>query len=119
MAQKKLDELRRRLETAAGNSIKYDLEVLPGQSEAFFTRSEPLIEAMSGAVEAVTGRIPQLSTSGGTSDARYIKNVCPVIEFGLVGGTMHQVDERVPIADLTQLRDIYARFLTDFFAGER
>ena len=68
------------------------------------------------AIEAVTGRKPELSTSGGTSDARYIKDYCPVVEFGLVGQTMHMVDERVALSDLETLTTIYERFLADFFA---
>ncbi len=66
-------------------------------------------------MEAVTGRMPQLSTSGGTSDARFIKDYCPVVEFGLVGKTMHMVDERVALADLETLTDIYSRFLEEWF----
>jgi succinyl-diaminopimelate desuccinylase len=63
----------------------------------------------------VTGRTPQLSTSGGTSDARFIKNYCPVLEFGLVGQTMHQIDERTSLADLTTLTAIYRRILARYF----
>jgi succinyl-diaminopimelate desuccinylase len=63
----------------------------------------------------VTGRQPELSTSGGTSDARFIKDYCEVVEFGLVGQTMHQVDECVPVADLTQLTAIYRRILEQYF----
>jgi succinyl-diaminopimelate desuccinylase len=59
---------------------------------------------------------PELSTTGGTSDARFVKNHCPVVEFGLVGKTMHQVDENVPIEQITQLKSIYTRILTDYFA---
>ena len=62
---------------------------------------------MVGAVAEVTGRKPELSTSGGTSDARFIKDYCPVVEFGLVGQTMHQIDERVPVADLETLTTVY------------
>ena len=70
---------------------------------------------MSGAVEAVTGREPKLSTTGGTSDARFIKDYCPVVEFGLVGQTMHMVDERVAIADLETLTQIYETFISRWF----
>ena len=69
----------------------------------------------AGAVESVTGRRPELSTTGGTSDARFIKDVCPVAEFGLVGQTMHQINERVPVADLEMLAKIYATFLSNYF----
>ena len=65
----------------------------------------------------MTGIEPELSTSGGTSDARFFKGVCPVVEFGLVGDTMHQVDERAPVADLYALTEIYRGFLGRFFAG--
>ena len=84
-------------------------------SEVFITRDEKLIETLSGSIEAVTGRKPALSTSGGTSDARFIKDFCPVVEFGLVGKTMHMVDERVPVAQLEALTQIYRRFLEDWF----
>ena len=67
------------------------------------------------AVQRVTGRTPELSTSGGTSDARFIRSVCPVVEFGLVGSTMHQVDEMVPVADIAALADIYDLVLQQFF----
>jgi succinyl-diaminopimelate desuccinylase len=67
-------------------------------------------------VRAVTGRTPQLTTGGGTSDARFIHAYCPVIEFGLVSQTIHQVDERVPLADLEQLTRIYEKFIAGYFA---
>ena len=82
----------------------------------FLTRDEKLVATLSASVEAVTGRTPKLSTSGGTSDARFIKDYCPVVEFGLVGQTMHMVDERVAVADLETLTRIYERFLSDWFA---
>jgi succinyl-diaminopimelate desuccinylase len=72
--------------------------------------------AVTGAIAAVTGRTPTLSTTGGTSDARFIKDHCPVVELGLVNATIHQVDERVPVADLSTLTQIYARFIERFFA---
>jgi succinyl-diaminopimelate desuccinylase len=67
-------------------------------------------------VSEVTGRQPVLSTSGGTSDARFIKDVTRVVEFGLVGQTMHKVDEHVPLDDIRQLNDIYRILLTSYFA---
>jgi len=85
---------------------------------AFLTLPGPLVATVAGAVKAVTGKEPELSTSGGTSDARFIKDHCPVVEFGLVGATMHKVDEHVAVADLIQLTDIYDRVLVDFFAGK-
>ena len=65
----------------------------------------------------MTGRRPELSTSGGTSDARFITRICPVAEFGLVGQTMHQVDEHVAIADIDRLADIYEHMMRRFFGG--
>ena len=69
------------------------------------------------AITKVTGRKPELSTSGGTSDARFITAYCPVVEFGLVGQTMHQVNERVPIADLRALTTIYRTILDRYFGS--
>lgn len=84
--------------------------------ESFLTPPGPLSDLVARAVEAETGRSPVLSTSGGTSDARFVKDHCPVVEFGLVGKTMHQVDEHVPAAQIEQLKTIYTRILTDYFA---
>ncbi|MCH2164786.1 MAG: succinyl-diaminopimelate desuccinylase [Marinovum sp.] len=84
--------------------------------ESFLTPPGPLSELVSKAVEAETGVTPALSTTGGTSDARFVKNHCPVVEFGLVGQTMHQVDERVNVAQIDQLKSIYTRILRDYFA---
>lgn len=84
-------------------------------SEVFITNDDRLIGTLSGSIEAVTGRKPVLSTSGGTSDARFIKDFCPVVEFGLVGKTMHMVDERVQLAELETLTQIYSRFLEDWY----
>ncbi|WP_209835426.1 succinyl-diaminopimelate desuccinylase [Ruegeria sp. HKCCE3926] len=84
--------------------------------ESFLTPPGPLSDLVAKAVEAETGATPELSTTGGTSDARFIKNHCPVVEFGLVGRTMHQVDECVEVAQIQQLKSIYSRILTDYFA---
>ena len=84
-------------------------------SPVFLTRDDRLVATLGRSIEAVTGRTPQLSTSGGTSDARFIKDYCPVVEFGLVGKTMHMVDERVALADLETLTGIYGRFLEEWF----
>jgi succinyl-diaminopimelate desuccinylase len=84
--------------------------------EAFLTPPGPLSDILQDAIEAATGRRPELSTTGGTSDARFIKDVCPVAEFGLVGKTMHQVDERVAVADIAALTEVYVRVLETFFA---
>ena len=85
--------------------------------ESFITEPGPLSDLVAAAVEAETGRLPVLSTSGGTSDARFVKAHCPVVEFGLVGRGMHQVDESTPTADIHALKSIYARIIADFFAG--
>lgn len=84
--------------------------------ESFITQPGPLSDLVARAVEAETGLLPEMSTTGGTSDARFIKDHCPVVEFGLVGRTMHQVDERVEVAQIPQLKAIYARMLKDYFA---
>ncbi|MDU8927551.1 succinyl-diaminopimelate desuccinylase [Alisedimentitalea sp. MJ-SS2] len=84
--------------------------------ESFLTPPGPLSDLVANSVEAETGRRPELSTTGGTSDARFIKDRCPVVEFGLVGKTMHQVNEQVPAEQITQLKAIYARILRDYFA---
>ena len=84
--------------------------------ESFITPPGELSDLVGRAVKAETGRTPALSTSGGTSDARFVKHHCPVVEFGLVGKTMHQVDERVEVAQIGQLKAIYTRILTDYFA---
>ena len=87
--------------------------------ESFITRPGTLVSLMSDVVRDVTGLTPERSTSGGTSDARFIKDICPVIEFGLVNRTIHQVDEQVPIEDLRQLTAIYRRFIENYFATVR
>ena len=84
--------------------------------ESFLTPPGPLSEMVSNAVEVETGLRPELSTTGGTSDARFIKDHCPVVEFGLVGKSMHQVDEHVDVSHIRQLKSVYSRILKDFFA---
>ena len=84
--------------------------------EAFLTPPGELSALVARAVEAETGKRPVASTSGGTSDARFVKDHCPVVEFGLVGRTMHQVDERVEVAHIHSLKAIYGRILRDYFA---
>lgn len=102
-------------EGAGGDRTAFEIAFEPSLSDVFLTRSDALIGTLGDAIEAEIGRTPELSTGGGTSDARFIKNYCPVIEFGLVGQTMHQVDERVPVDDLTGLSSIYERFLERYF----
>ena len=86
-----------------------------GNAEAFVTKPGALVDTMVAAVRGVTGRTPELSTTGGTSDARFIKDYCPVIEFGLVNKTIHAVDERVALAELVGLARIYRVFLEGYF----
>ena len=106
---------RRRLRPGKDEPIEFELQWRDRPSPVFLTRNDRLIETLTGSINAVTGRAPALSTSGGTSDARFIKDYCPVVEFGLVGQTMHMVDERVSLADLEALTRIYERFLQDWF----
>lgn len=98
--------------------LELDVAFKRDASESFLTKDDKLIETLGSAVEAETGRSPELSTGGGTSDARFIKNYCPVVEFGLVGQTMHKVDECVSIEDLDRLATIYKRFLVSYFAKD-
>jgi succinyl-diaminopimelate desuccinylase len=85
--------------------------------DCFLTEPGPLVDIVAGAIESATGARPELATNGGTSDARFIKNYCPVVEFGLVGQTMHQVDERVAVADLHLLTRIYGIMLERYFSA--
>ncbi len=93
--------------------VKLDLQ--PDISQVFLTKSESLINNFTASVERITGRTPDHSTDGGTSDARFIKDYCPVIEFGLVGQTMHKIDENTDIKDLETLSEIYLDFLEHYF----
>ncbi|WFU33552.1 succinyl-diaminopimelate desuccinylase [Bradyrhizobium brasilense] len=105
-----------RLVKACGNRIRAHIDWQPSNSNVFVTQPGPFTDLAVAAIEEVTGRRPELSTSGGTSDARFISSYCPVIEFGLVGQTMHQVDERTPVADLEKLTKIYRGVLDRYFA---
>ena len=82
---------------------------------AFITEPGPFVEVCQQAVEDVTGRTPELSTTGGISDARFLRSLCPVLELGLVGATMHMVDERAPVAEITELTAIYRRLIERYF----
>jgi succinyl-diaminopimelate desuccinylase len=104
-----------RLAKAAGNRIKARIVWEPSNSNVFVTKPGPFTDLAVAAIEEITGRRPELSTSGGTSDARFIASYCPVIEFGLVGQTMHQIDERTPVADLERLTKIYRGVLERYF----
>jgi succinyl-diaminopimelate desuccinylase len=85
--------------------------------EAFLTEQGPFTELVAGAVEAVSGQRPDLSTTGGTSDARFIRDLCPVVELGLVGRTMHAVDERAPVEEIRRLQAVYETLIRRYFAA--
>ncbi|HYD32291.1 MAG TPA: succinyl-diaminopimelate desuccinylase [Azospirillaceae bacterium] len=104
--------LRERFDRVGG---AYDLRIVTS-GVAFLTPPGRLSEIVARAAERVTGRRPELSTSGGTSDARFIKDHCPVVEFGLIGLSMHKADENVRLDDLAALADIYTAVLADYFA---
>ncbi len=99
----------------AGDAYKIDVAYT---GDAFLNHDEHLIATMVEAAQNVTGITPVLSTTGGTSDARFIKDICPVIEFGTTGHTPHQVDEHVSVEVIEQLADIYERFIRNYFAGK-
>jgi len=108
--------LEQRLAKATGNRIRARIVWERSNSNVFVTKPGAFTDLAIAAIEEVTGRRPELSTSGGTSDARFIASYCPVIEFGLVGQTMHQVDERTPVSDLEKLTRIYRGILDRYFA---
>jgi succinyl-diaminopimelate desuccinylase len=105
-----------RMTKAAGNRIKARIVWEPSNSDVFVIEPGAFTDLVVAAIEEVTGHKPDLNTSGGTSDARFITRYCPVIEFGLVGQTMHQIDERTPVADLEKLTKIYRGVLDRYFA---
>jgi succinyl-diaminopimelate desuccinylase len=107
--------IERRAHTAAAGRVHFSFDWRPSNADVFVTKPGPFTELAVAAIEEVTGRAPKLSTSGGTSDARFIKDYCPVLEFGLVGQTMHQVDECAPVADLVMLTKIYRRIIDKYF----
>jgi succinyl-diaminopimelate desuccinylase len=108
--------VEQRAAKAAGNQVKWTIEWEPSNADVFYTEPSAFTAVVTGAVAEVTGKTPKLSTSGGTSDARFIKDYCPVVEFGLVGTTMHATDERVPVADLQTLTSVYRKILGDYFS---
>jgi succinyl-diaminopimelate desuccinylase len=114
--QASLRELvERRLAKAAGNRIKARIVWEPSNSNVFLTRPGAFTDLAVAAIEEVTGRKPELSTTGGTSDARFIASFCPVIEFGLLGQTMHQIDERASVKDIETLTRVYRGILDRYF----
>ncbi|MGZ5829264.1 MAG: succinyl-diaminopimelate desuccinylase [Xanthobacteraceae bacterium] len=108
--------IEQRAAAAAGDRIKWRIEWEPSNADVFVTKPGPFADLVASAIADVTGKKPALSTSGGTSDARFIKDYCPVLEFGLVNTTMHGIDEHVPTADLVALTSIYRRVLETYFA---
>jgi succinyl-diaminopimelate desuccinylase len=105
-----------RMTAAAGNRIRARIAWESSNSDVFVIKPGPFTDLVVAAIEQVTGRKPDLNTGGGTSDARFITRYCPVIEFGLVGQTMHQIDERASVADLEKLTKIYRGVLDRYFA---
>jgi succinyl-diaminopimelate desuccinylase len=102
---------------AAAQGGPFRIEWEPSNADVFLTKPGPFVELVSSAITEATGRTPALSTSGGTSDARFIKDYCPVVEFGLVNATMHKIDESVATADLVALTAVYRRILDRYFAA--
>jgi len=105
-----------RAKAAAAGRVYYAFEWQPSNADVFVTKPGPFTELAVAAIADITGRQPKLSTSGGTSDARFIKNYCPVLEFGLVGHSMHQTDENTPVQDLVMLTAIYRRIVEKYFS---
>lgn len=116
-------ELQQRLKRAPEDTslrqkpepIDYEIEFINRVSPVFLTKDEKLIQTMQSAVSTAIGRTPDISTTGGTSDARFIKDFCPVIEFGLVGQTMHMIDERAVVSDVEGLAKVYQEFIKQWF----
>ena len=108
-------EIARRC-AAVADGGRYELSFHPCNALAFVTESDHFTDLAVEAIAAHTGRIAHFSTSGGTSDARFVRAYCPVIEFGLVGETMHKIDEHVPLADIDTLTAIYREILDRYFA---
>jgi len=109
--------LQARAEKAAGGEINFAFKFQPSNAGSFVVKPGPFTDMVSNAISQTTGRTPKLSTTGGTSDARFITHYCPVVEFGLIGQTMHQVDERVPVAELTALTAIYRKIIDTYFGS--
>jgi succinyl-diaminopimelate desuccinylase len=107
--------VEKRAGAAAGGKVRWRIDWEPSNADVFYTGPGEFTDRVIGSIVEATGRKPKLSTSGGTSDARFIKDYCPVVEFGLVGTTMHAADERVPVADLTALTAVYRRILEKYF----
>ncbi|MCS0502319.1 succinyl-diaminopimelate desuccinylase [Ancylobacter mangrovi] len=109
-------EIEKRLREAAGNSVRWSVDFEARSSDSFLTAPGAFVELAVEAIAQATGQTPELSTTGGTSDARFIKDYCPVIEFGLVGTTMHAVDESTPVDEIQALTRVYAGIIERYFA---
>ncbi|WP_346296303.1 succinyl-diaminopimelate desuccinylase [Rhodopseudomonas sp. P1] len=107
--------VEQRLAAACANRIRARIEWLPSNADVFVTKPGAFTDLVGAAIAEVTGSNPDLNTGGGTSDARFIAKYCPVVEFGLVGQTMHQIDERTPVSDLDKLTAIYRGVLERYF----
>jgi succinyl-diaminopimelate desuccinylase len=107
--------VEKRAAAAVSGKVRWRIDWEPSNADVFYTEPGEFTDRVTGAIAEVTGRKPKLSTSGGTSDARFIKDYCSVVEFGLVGTTMHAIDERVPVADLTALTAVYRKILDKYF----
>ena len=108
--------VERGAQAAAGGRVRYSFDWQPSNADVFLTKPGPFTELAAAAAAEVTGHRPKLSTTGGTSDARFIKDYCPVLELGLVGQTAHHVDEFTPLKDLVALTAIYRRIIERYFA---
>jgi succinyl-diaminopimelate desuccinylase len=100
---------------ARGAGIRFEPQARPARS--FLSPPSGPVELVSRTIAAVAGRAPELSTGGGTSDARFIAPHCPVVELGLAGPSMHKADESVPLADIMALTDLYLAVLKAYFAS--
>jgi len=107
--------LERRARDAAAGRVHYAFDWQPSNADVFVTKPGPFTDLAAAAIAEVTGHQPKLSTTGGTSDARFIKDYCPVLEFGLVGQSMHSIDECTPLADLVTLTAVYRRIIERYF----
>jgi len=107
--------IEKRAQAAAAGRVRWSIDWQPSNADSFLVTPAPFLDLVVGAIAEVTGRRPELSTTGGTSDARFIKDCCPVLEFGLVGATMHQTDEHTAVADLATLTAVYRRILERYF----
>jgi succinyl-diaminopimelate desuccinylase len=111
--------IQTRAQAAAPAQARWRIDWEPSNADVFLTQPGDFLDLVVGAIAEIAGRTPKLSTTGGTSDARFIKSYCPVLELGLVGTTMHQTDERTAVADLALLTAVYRRILERYFSPTR